>query len=187
MKTNEAWKAVHEHAQRLKGVHLRELLSLDDRFATFSFSFEDLTVDLSKEKLDAGALDSLLDLARAAGVEQKRDAMFAGDDAFRHHRHPPRGTQRDVSFSLAYGPRAHRRRWRIARPGDDRRALQQPTLGRRPRREGDLEGRFRSRHYPPAPGTGPSHQRRRHVSHGSRPAAASGDFRFAGAGAGPAS
>ncbi|QJP12300.1 glucose-6-phosphate isomerase [Starkeya sp. ORNL1] len=48
------------------------------RFERFSASFEDLLLDFSKCSLTADTLASLLALARAVKVEEKRDAMFAG-------------------------------------------------------------------------------------------------------------
>jgi glucose-6-phosphate isomerase len=75
-----AWEKVHGEAARLKPVHLRELFAGDAaRFDTLSASLDDLLIDFSKEKLDGRALDALLALARAAGVERQRDAMFAGE------------------------------------------------------------------------------------------------------------
>ncbi|MHA1529494.1 MAG: glucose-6-phosphate isomerase [Alphaproteobacteria bacterium] len=74
-----AWDKVHSEAARLKPVHLRELFAGDPRrFDTLSANLEDILVDFSKEKIDAPALAALLALARAAGVERQRDAMFAG-------------------------------------------------------------------------------------------------------------
>ncbi|ADH89547.1 Glucose-6-phosphate isomerase [Ancylobacter novellus DSM 506] len=49
------------------------------RFAAFSASFEDLLLDFSKCSLTPATLGLLIDLARAAGVEGKRAAMFAGE------------------------------------------------------------------------------------------------------------
>ena len=75
-----AWEKVHGEAARLKPVHLRELFAGDAaRFDTLSASLDDILVDFSKEKIDARALEALLALARAAGVERQRDAMFAGE------------------------------------------------------------------------------------------------------------
>lgn len=76
----DAWTAVHAHAARLKPRHLRALFADDAaRFDNLCFRNTDLTVDLSKEKLDTEALGALLDLARAAGVEDFRDAMARGE------------------------------------------------------------------------------------------------------------
>ncbi len=80
MTVKNAWDDVYTHAARLKQTHLRELFDWDaDRFNRLSASLDDLTIDYSKEKIDADALDALVALARAAGVEARRDAMFAGD------------------------------------------------------------------------------------------------------------
>jgi len=49
------------------------------RFAEFSASFDDLLLDYSKTHLTAETFSLLLDLAAAAKVAEKRDAMFAGE------------------------------------------------------------------------------------------------------------
>jgi glucose-6-phosphate isomerase len=49
------------------------------RFATFSQQAPHVFADLSKNLIDAGVQDVLMDLARQCGVEQHRDAMFAGE------------------------------------------------------------------------------------------------------------
>ena len=77
-----AWEKLHGEAARLKPLHLRELFAQDpQRFDTLSARLDDMLIDFSKEKIDAPALEALLALARAAGVERQRDAMFAGEAA----------------------------------------------------------------------------------------------------------
>jgi glucose-6-phosphate isomerase len=49
-----------------------------ERFAKFSASLGDMLLDYSKTRLTAAARDGLFALARAAEVEKKRDALFAG-------------------------------------------------------------------------------------------------------------
>ncbi len=56
-----------------------EFLADADRFQRFHVVFDDLLYDYSKQRIDAGALDRLIALARSAEVEAKRDAMFRGD------------------------------------------------------------------------------------------------------------
>ncbi len=74
------WDRVRAEAARLRGRHLRDLFSEDaKRFDRFSFALDDLTLDISKEKIDGPALDALLALARAAGLEDRRRALFAGE------------------------------------------------------------------------------------------------------------
>lgn len=80
MTMHEAWARVHAHAERLRSSSLRTLFSDDpDRFDRLSFEHDDLSIDLSKEKLDAAALEALVALARAADVEGLRDRMAAGE------------------------------------------------------------------------------------------------------------
>ncbi|HET7409835.1 MAG TPA: glucose-6-phosphate isomerase, partial [Paracoccaceae bacterium] len=75
-----AWTEVMRSADRLRGVSLAELFDRDPRrFGRLSFRDGDLLIDFSKEKLDADALGNLLDLARAAGIEARRDAMFRAE------------------------------------------------------------------------------------------------------------
>jgi glucose-6-phosphate isomerase len=75
----EAWHRLERDAERLKAVSLRDLFAADPgRFDTHSASFEDLFVDVSKEKIDAEALSSLLALAEAADVAGRREALFSG-------------------------------------------------------------------------------------------------------------
>ena len=50
-----------------------------ERFSRFSTSFDDLLLDYSKCAVNEEVLDGLEALAKAAKVEEKRDAMFRGD------------------------------------------------------------------------------------------------------------
>ncbi|MFT3973076.1 MAG: glucose-6-phosphate isomerase [Amaricoccus sp.] len=49
-----------------------------NRFAEFSVSLGDMTLDFSKTSLDAAALGLLLQLAEEKGVAERRDVMFTG-------------------------------------------------------------------------------------------------------------
>ena len=74
-----AWAAVHAEAARLEPRHLRDLFAEDPaRFDQFHATLDDLTVDFSKERIDPGAMGALFALARAAEVEERRDALFSG-------------------------------------------------------------------------------------------------------------
>ncbi len=74
------WDDVHREAVRLKPFHLRQLFAADpNRFDRLSVRLDDILVDHSKEKLDPPAMASLLALARAAGVEARREEMFRGE------------------------------------------------------------------------------------------------------------
>lgn len=77
--TQAQWSALKAHGERLDAVSLRDMFAADaERFEKLSVQLDDLTIDLSKERIDGAALETLIDLARAAGLEGKRDAMFAG-------------------------------------------------------------------------------------------------------------
>ncbi|MEM6381587.1 MAG: glucose-6-phosphate isomerase [Pseudomonadota bacterium] len=72
--------ALSAHAARLAATHLRTLFSQDvHRFERFSCQTAGLLIDWSKEKLDEEAWQALLDLAKAADLEQARDAMLTGE------------------------------------------------------------------------------------------------------------
>ena len=49
------------------------------RFKEFSVTLDDLLFDYSKQRVDAGVMAGLVELAKAAAVEARRDAMFAGE------------------------------------------------------------------------------------------------------------
>lgn len=76
----EAWASVRVEAARLKPRHLRDLFATDPaRFDSHHRILDDLTIDFSKEKIDARALSALLQLAKAADLETRRAALFAGE------------------------------------------------------------------------------------------------------------
>jgi glucose-6-phosphate isomerase len=74
------WAALEDSADRLRDRSLREFFAEDaGRIDSLCFERHGLLVDFSKQRLDRATLAQLVDLARAAGVERWRDAMFAGD------------------------------------------------------------------------------------------------------------
>src|SRR3990167_4823776 len=76
-----AWGQL-QTAYQTTGQHfdLREAFAQDPtRFATFSLDAPYVFADLSKNRIDAATQALLLDLARQSGVQEHRDAMFAGD------------------------------------------------------------------------------------------------------------
>ena len=74
------WQALAEHAATMAHVHLRELFAADPQRGTnLTVTAGDLYVDYSKQRVSEATLRMLAALARRAGVEQLRDAMFAGE------------------------------------------------------------------------------------------------------------
>ncbi|MGW8538520.1 glucose-6-phosphate isomerase [Rhodococcus qingshengii] len=73
------WEKIVDHQQEVAALHLRELFDVDPhRGSDLTISAGDLYVDYSKHRVTRESLKLLLDLARAVGVEDQRDAMFAG-------------------------------------------------------------------------------------------------------------
>ncbi|HXE21673.1 MAG TPA: glucose-6-phosphate isomerase, partial [Rhodoferax sp.] len=74
------WRSLQEASVAGKRFDLRDVFAADpQRFQTFSQSAPHVFADLSKNLIDAGIQNLLFELARQCGVEQHRDAMFAGE------------------------------------------------------------------------------------------------------------
>ncbi len=74
------WAALGVHFAVAKNETIAQLFKTDPaRAANFSLEAAGLFLDYSKNRLDAVAREKLIDLARACGVEARRDAMFAGE------------------------------------------------------------------------------------------------------------
>ncbi len=73
------WNALRGHKDRLANISIKSLLSNSERAVDYSIRCEDMVLDYSKTALDGDARAALLALATAAGLDEKRRAMFAGD------------------------------------------------------------------------------------------------------------
>lgn len=74
------WRALDAHAVDMQSIHLRDLFAEDpDRGQRLSLEVGDLFLDYSKNRVTPQTLELLIALARAAGVEESRDAMFRGE------------------------------------------------------------------------------------------------------------
>ena len=75
-----AWEALRRHHDQIADTTLREFFAADDnRGRDLTLTVGDLYIDYSKHRVDRETLTLLVDLARAAGLEQRRDAMYAGE------------------------------------------------------------------------------------------------------------
>ena len=75
-----ALAALDAHKQSLAGQSITDFFRGDpDRFARFHVELDDLLFDYSKHRITTATLGLLLDLARAAGVEERRATLFAGE------------------------------------------------------------------------------------------------------------
>jgi glucose-6-phosphate isomerase len=77
----EAWAALAGHYEAHgRDFDIREAFARDaGRFAALSVEAPEVFADLSKNRLDTATLKFLLDLARECRLEERRDAMFAGE------------------------------------------------------------------------------------------------------------
>jgi glucose-6-phosphate isomerase len=74
-----AWQALKRHHEEIGDKHLRELFAEDpERGTQLALTVGDLYIDYSKHRVTRETLQLLIDLARAARLEQQRDAMFSG-------------------------------------------------------------------------------------------------------------
>ena len=74
-----AWQALAQHKKRMRRYDMRTAFAEDaQRGARFSLSVGGVLLDYSKNKVTAETLGLLMQLAREAGVEALRTAMFAG-------------------------------------------------------------------------------------------------------------
>ena len=76
-----AWDQLHQHFSASgKDFDLRTAFAQDDgRFNAFSQQASHVFADLSKNRIDVATEALLMELARQCGLEQHRDAMFAGE------------------------------------------------------------------------------------------------------------
>ena len=73
------WRALLAHHETMAVVHLRVLFAADPtRGDTMTLEAGDLYFDYAKHRLTTETVDLLVALARRTGVEERRDAMFAG-------------------------------------------------------------------------------------------------------------
>ncbi|MFO1392399.1 MAG: glucose-6-phosphate isomerase [Steroidobacteraceae bacterium] len=75
-----AWRALEEHAGRMRGVHLRSLFDDDaGRGDRLALEAAGVHLDYSKNRVTDETIRLLVRLADEAGLRQRIDAMFAGE------------------------------------------------------------------------------------------------------------
>src|SRR5215211_3258371 len=74
------WRAMLEHHAGIRDLHLRDLFAEDpERAERFTADGAGIFLDYSKHRITDETMRLLLEIARAAGVEERRAAMFAGE------------------------------------------------------------------------------------------------------------
>ena len=75
-----AWKALEEHYQGARNLHLRALFADDpQRGERFAAEAVGIYLDYSKNRVTDETMRLLLDLAQSSGLRERIDAMFRGD------------------------------------------------------------------------------------------------------------
>jgi glucose-6-phosphate isomerase len=78
-----SWSALQAHYEQIRDARLRDWFAADNTAPTraqrFTFEGGGLVADFSKNRITDETLGLLVALAREAGVEKRRDAMFAGE------------------------------------------------------------------------------------------------------------
>ncbi|OON61092.1 glucose-6-phosphate isomerase [Massilia sp. KIM] len=74
------FQSLDQHAEDAELWHMRDLFAADpQRFERMSVEAAGLFLDYSKNRVDGRTLELLVQLAKERGVEQRREAMFAGE------------------------------------------------------------------------------------------------------------
>ncbi len=76
----EAWKKLASHFEEIEGKHLRTFFKENEnRKNDFTLNFNDFSVDLSKNRIDAKTIDLLVELANETELEDAKQKYFAGE------------------------------------------------------------------------------------------------------------
>src|SRR3989441_8005482 len=74
------WRALEEHYQQIRHLHLRDLFATDPkRGERLTAEAVGLYLDYSKHRITDDTLDLLVQLAASSGLRDRIDAMFRGD------------------------------------------------------------------------------------------------------------
>lgn len=74
------WKALCQHFESIKNVHLRDAFAEDaDRASKFSVEAVELFLDYSKNRISTETMSLLFDLAKSAKLKERTEAMFTGE------------------------------------------------------------------------------------------------------------
>ncbi|HEY4754150.1 MAG TPA: hypothetical protein VIH37_12755, partial [Candidatus Limnocylindrales bacterium] len=75
-----AWTALEAHQAEVRDLHLRDLFATDpERASRCTAEGAGIFLDYSKHRITVDTMPLLLELAKTARVEERREAMFAGD------------------------------------------------------------------------------------------------------------
>src|SRR5258708_34940155 len=76
----EAWKALQQHYEKIRGVHLRDLFAQDaKRGERFVLEASGIYFDYSKQRITDETISLLLRLVEQRHLRERIDAMFRGE------------------------------------------------------------------------------------------------------------
>jgi glucose-6-phosphate isomerase len=75
----DIWRALEQNRHASEDRRITSLFDDPDRFKEFSATSNGILLDFSKTNIDGAALTELIKLVCAAGLPERRDAMFRGD------------------------------------------------------------------------------------------------------------
>ena len=77
--TTSAWHKLQDHFEQIKDLKMRDLFQDDsNRFNDFSFTFKDILLDFSKNRITKETFQLLLELANEVQLQDAIEAMFSG-------------------------------------------------------------------------------------------------------------
>ena len=80
LKQKPAWKALQQHYEQIKHLHMRELFADDvRRFEKFSLRYNDILLDYSKNRISEETLSLLIDLAKQSDLPAWIERMYGGE------------------------------------------------------------------------------------------------------------
>ncbi|WKD85172.1 Glucose-6-phosphate isomerase [Polaribacter huanghezhanensis] len=75
-----AWQKLTSHFSDIKEIHLKEFFKNNaNRISDFSFSFDNFTVDYSKNRINQETLELLIELANEVDLKEAIEKYFSGD------------------------------------------------------------------------------------------------------------
>lgn len=78
--STKAWKSLKDHKEKTGAVHMKDIFASDpDRFKKYSFTLNDIIVDLSKNIVTDETIQLLLELANESKLKAAIEAMFSGE------------------------------------------------------------------------------------------------------------
>jgi len=77
--TTPEWAALKEHVADIDATHLRDLIQDEERCKSLVWDVNGIYLDMCRQRVTGDTMEKLFDLAEAAHLKDKIDAMFGGE------------------------------------------------------------------------------------------------------------